>query len=160
MIIDVDYFKPYNDNYGHQKGDNVLQAIAKSIKEQLRRAGDFAFRIGGEEFGVIVSADDSKGILKLAEKLRKAIEDLKLEHNYSETSPYMTVSIGVKMSDNNGTQPADMDLIYRLADEALYQAKESGRNRIVGHHDATDMPADNENQTGRCLKESFKEPEK
>jgi diguanylate cyclase (GGDEF)-like protein/PAS domain S-box-containing protein len=160
MIIDVDYFKPYNDNYGHQKGDNVLQAIAKSIKEQLRRAGDFAFRIGGEEFGVIVSADDSKDILKLAEKLRKAIEDLKLEHNYSETSPYMTVSIGVKMSDNNGTQPADMDLIYRLADEALYQAKESGRNRIVEHHDATDMPADNENQTGPCLKESFKEPEK
>ena len=143
MIIDVDYFKPYNDNYGHQKGDHVLQTIARSITEQLRRAGDFAFRIGGEEFGAIVSADHSNEIYQLAEKLRKAIEDLKIEHNYNKVSPYITVSIGIKTSDLHGTQSADMELIYRLADEALYQAKESGRNRIVEHHDVTDNQADN-----------------
>lgn len=140
IIIDVDYFKLYNDNYGHQKGDQALQAIAKIIKDQLRRAGDFAFRIGGEEFGAIVTADHSEEVYKLAEKLRKAVEDIKLEHNYNKASNYMTVSIGVKTDYCGGTQPADMGLIYRLADEALYQAKDSGRNRVVEHLAVTDIP--------------------
>ncbi|MDH3631968.1 MAG: diguanylate cyclase [Gammaproteobacteria bacterium] len=131
MIIDVDYFKPYNDNYGHQQGDNALQAVSEVIKNTLRRAGDFAFRIGGEEFGVIVTVDNSDAAYAIAEKLRKAVEDLGIEHAYSEVAACLTISIGMEIHQCGDSQPADMDLIYRLADDALYQAKENGRNRVA-----------------------------
>ena len=140
MIIDVDYFKFYNDNNGHQQGDKVLQLVSKSIKDSLRRAGDFSFRIGGEEFGVIVTADRNEDIYMIAEKLCKAVEDLQLEHKFSKVSSYVTVSIGVKMHQPCGSQPADMDLVYRLADDALYQAKENGRNQVVEHSQFTEIP--------------------
>lgn len=131
MIIDVDYFKPYNDNYGHQQGDNALQAVSKVLKNTLRRAGDFVFRIGGEEFGVIITVDNSDTAYVNAEKLRKAVEDLGIEHTYSEVAAYLTISIGMEIHQCNDSQPADMDLIYRLADDALYQAKENGRNQVA-----------------------------
>ena len=131
MIIDVDYFKPYNDNYGHQQGDNALRAVSGVLKNTLRRAGDFTFRIGGEEFGVIVTVDDSDAAYAIAEKLRKAVEDLGLEHAYSEVAACLTISIGMEIHQCNDSQPADMDLIYRLADDALYQAKENGRNQVA-----------------------------
>jgi diguanylate cyclase (GGDEF)-like protein/PAS domain S-box-containing protein len=131
MIIDVDYFKPYNDNYGHQQGDSALRAVSGVIKDTLRRAGDFAFRIGGEEFGVIVTVDDSDVAFTIAEKLRKAVEDLGIEHAYSEVAAYLTISIGMEIHQCGDSRPADMDLIYRLADDALYQAKENGRNQVA-----------------------------
>lgn len=131
MIIDVDYFKPYNDNYGHQQGDNALRAISGVIKNTLRRAGDFAFRIGGEEFGVIVTVDDSAAAYAIAENLRKAVEDLGLEHAYSQVAACLTISIGMEIHLPGDSQPADMDLMYRLADDALYQAKENGRNQVA-----------------------------
>ncbi len=131
MIIDVDYFKPYNDNYGHQQGDNALQAVSAAIKSSLRRAGDFAFRIGGEEFGAIVTVDNSDAACAIAEKLRKAVADLGVEHAYSEVAAHLTVSIGMEIHQCDGSQSADMDLIYRLADDALYQAKENGRNQVA-----------------------------
>lgn len=131
IIIDVDYFKPFNDNYGHQQGDDVLKVVSKVLKTTLRRAGDFAFRIGGEEFGGIVSVDSGEDALKVAEKLRKLIEDLKLEHAYSKVSPYLTVSIGVKSHQGKGVQPPEMNFIFRQADDALYEAKENGRNQVV-----------------------------
>ncbi len=131
MIIDVDYFKPYNDNYGHQQGDNALRAISGVIKNTLRRAGDFAFRIGGEEFGVIVTVDDSAAAYAIAENLRKAVEDLGLEHAYSQVAACLTISIGMEIHLSGDSQPADMDLMYRLADDALYQAKENGRNQVA-----------------------------
>jgi len=139
MIIDVDYFKPYNDNYGHQKGDLALQLISKALNDTLRRVGDFAFRIGGEEFAVIITAERSEDIIKIAKKLRATVEELKLEHDYNETSPYITVSIGVKMHHCIGAQPADMDLIYRLADDALYQAKKNGRNQVIEYSTITSV---------------------
>jgi len=132
MIIDVDYFKPYNDNYGHQQGDKALQVVSGVLQESLRRAGDFAFRIGGEEFGGIVTVDQSEDAYRIAEKLRKAVEDLKLEHAYNQASPYLTVSIGVKTHLGSGAQAPQMDLIYRLADDALYEAKGNGRNQVAG----------------------------
>ncbi len=131
MIIDVDYFKPYNDNYGHQQGDKALRAVAGVFKDTLRRAGDFAFRVGGEEFGVIVTVDDSAAAYAIAEKLRKAVEDLGLEHAYSQVAAYLTISIGMEIHQCSDSQPANMDLIYRLADDALYQAKENGRNQVA-----------------------------
>jgi diguanylate cyclase (GGDEF)-like protein len=132
MIIDVDYFKPYNDNYGHQQGDKALQVVSRVLQDSLRRAGDFAFRIGGEEFGGIVTVDQSEDAYRIAEKLRKAVEDLKLEHAYNQVSPWLTVSIGVKTHQGSGAQAPQMDLIYRLADDALYEAKGNGRNQVAG----------------------------
>jgi diguanylate cyclase (GGDEF)-like protein/PAS domain S-box-containing protein len=131
MIIDVDYFKPYNDNYGHQQGDKALQVVSGVLRDSLRRAGDFAFRIGGEEFGVIVTVDQGEDAYRVAENLRKAVEDLQLEHGYNPASPYLTVSIGIKIHQGSGTQAPQMDLIYRLADDALYEAKGNGRNQVV-----------------------------
>ena len=132
MIIDVDYFKPYNDNYGHQQGDNVLQTIAKVLQDSLRRAGDFAFRIGGEEFAVIVTVDHSEDAYKVAENLRRAVEELKFEHTYNQVSPYLTVSIGIKTHQGSGGQAPEMELMYRQADDALYRAKGNGRNQVAG----------------------------
>ena len=132
ILIDVDYFKPYNDNYGHQQGDNVLQVVAKVLQDSLRRAGDFAFRIGGEEFCVVITVDHSEDAYNIAEKLRQAVEDLKLEHAYNQVSSYVTVSIGIKVHQGSGAQAPEMDLIYRLADDALYEAKGNGRNQVTG----------------------------
>ncbi len=133
MIIDVDYFKPYNDNYGHQQGDNVLQQISRVLQETLRRAGDFAFRIGGEEFAVIVTVEDAADAVVLAENLRASVEALELAHEHNPVGPVVTISIGLKTHHCSGDQSAEMDLIYRLADDALYQAKDNGRNQVVEH---------------------------
>lgn len=133
MIIDVDYFKSYNDNYGHQQGDNVLQQIARVLQDTLRRAGDFAFRIGGEEFAVIVTVENNADAVVIAENLRRSVEGLGLAHEHSEVASVVTISIGVKTHHCSGDQPAETDLIYRLADDALYQAKENSRNQVVEH---------------------------
>jgi diguanylate cyclase (GGDEF)-like protein/PAS domain S-box-containing protein len=135
MIIDIDYFKSYNDNYGHQQGDLVLQQVSAALKDTLRRAGDFAFRIGGEEFGVIVNVDREEEAWAIAEKLQVAVADLGLAHAHNPASGRVTVSIGLKTHQGSGGQPALMELIYRRADDALYQAKENGRNQVVRYSD-------------------------
>ena len=131
MIIDVDYFKPYNDNYGHQQGDVALQAVSSAFKQTVRRAGDFIFRIGGEEFAVIVTVDSSEHAFKVAEKLRKAVEALQIEHGFNQASEYLTISIGMKTHQSSGSHLAQENQMYRQADDALYQAKENGRNRVA-----------------------------
>ncbi len=130
LIIDVDYFKPYNDNYGHLHGDAALKAIGNVFKDILRRAGDFAFRIGGEEFGAILTFDEDRVAENMAERIRREVEDLKIEHDYSPASPYVTVSIGMKIHHSGGDLPPEMTQLYKMADEALYQAKEQGRNQV------------------------------
>ncbi|MDH3387424.1 MAG: diguanylate cyclase, partial [Gammaproteobacteria bacterium] len=140
MIIDVDYFKPFNDNYGHQQGDEALQAIARLLKENMRRAGDFVFRVGGEEFAAIVSVDRGADVCAIAEKLCKSVEGAKIEHEYNQVSPYVTISVGIKTYHHEADQSPDMDLIYRMADDALYSAKENGRNRVVEHGQVSDIP--------------------
>ena len=141
MIIDVDYFKPYNDHYGHLQGDLVLQQVAAALKGVLRRAGDFAFRIGGEEFAVIVSTDSVQEADLLAENLRQAVADLALEHDYNPVAQRVTISVGLKTHEyiGGGLQPAE--LIFRRADDALYRAKQGGRNRVV-RFDAPEEPAE------------------
>lgn len=130
MIIDVDHFKQYNDNYGHQQGDEVLRCVARALKRELRRAGDYAFRIGGEEFAIVVSADDSDGIRRMAEDLRRAVADLGLAHEFNPAANHVSVSIGVRIYQGRGEKPADAEVIYRRADDALYKAKQAGRNRV------------------------------
>ena len=129
MVLDVDDFKRYNDNYGHQKGDTALKELGKLLDGSIKRAGDYAFRLGGEEFGLLYSGPGDAAMLAYAESIRKGIEALRIEHAYNSGSPYLSVSIGLVVQ--KGGQIQSSDELYRLADEALYRAKELGRNRVV-----------------------------
>jgi diguanylate cyclase (GGDEF)-like protein len=128
LVIDVDKFKDYNDTYGHQRGDEVLKAVADATTRSLDRPGDFAARWGGEEFVVLLPNTDSSGALTIAERIRVAIsETIIVTEDGADTS--VTVSVGVK------TQAPGLDSsresFISEADKALYQAKETGRNRVV-----------------------------
>lgn len=130
IMMDIDYFKQYNDTYGHQQGDVVLKAVGKALNSFLKRGGDFVFRLGGEEFGVLFSGADRAHSLTLAEKLRVAIQDLKIPHSKNIASPYISASFGVLVS-NPSKEVVDEHAIYTLADGALYQAKQNGRNQVI-----------------------------
>lgn len=133
IIMDVDNFKRYNDTYGHVQGDMALITISTALRDMFRRAGDYAFRLGGEEFGVLFSEIDPDHIPSLAEKLRKNIEEIGLEHKTNPPYNVVTVSIGIYIADMreaDSTKHTEPDSIYKMADEALYQAKKNGRNRI------------------------------
>lgn len=129
MMIDVDYFKKYNDNYGHQKGDEALAAIGKVIKANCQRSDDVPLRLGGEEFGIIFLGADCQQCKNFSERIRTFIEKLDIEHAFNGDVGHITVSCGVVTGDNL-TPEIDMDELYRLADEALYIAKKNGRNQI------------------------------
>ena len=128
MMLDVDYFKAYNDTYGHQEGDNVLCKISEVLQGYSKRAGDFAFRLGGEEFGILFSELSREESEAFANIIRKSIEKLKIPHSGSLISEVITVSIGLL------TIPFDTKLteneIYKKSDDLLYKAKESGRNKV------------------------------
>ncbi len=127
LFMDVDNFKKYNDTYGHQDGDNVLKQIGLILKNSTHRGSDFAFRLGGEEFGLIFSDLNPKDALKFSNKIRTDIENLKIEHN-KNVSKYVTASMGLIVLKNNFINE---DELYKLADDTLYLAKESGRNRVI-----------------------------
>lgn len=126
FILDIDYFKQYNDTYGHIKGDEALQKISKALKDHIQRGDDFIFRLGGEEFAGIVLSEDIEECHIWIKSICKIIEDLKIEHSSSTISPYITVSVGVTtVYPDDGL---NIEQIYALADKALYAAKEDGRN--------------------------------
>jgi len=129
LMIDVDAFKAYNDNYGHLSGDECLKAIAGALSSTLKRAADLAARYGGEEFVVLLPETAPENALHVAKKIRKAIVDLKLEHKFSPLADYITVSVGV-----SSTIPVQnlkhQELLLEAADNALYEAKQSGRNMV------------------------------
>lgn len=132
IMIDIDNFKAYNDTYGHQQGDECLKQVASVLTENTKRASDFAARYGGEEFAVILPHTDKKGAVKIAEDIRKGIMGLRLEHKNSVTSNYVTVSLGV--SSICPEKEIDQQLINSFidsSDQALYQAKENGKNQTV-----------------------------
>ena len=128
LMIDVDHFKHYNDTYGHIGGDVCLRQIASEMKRQMRRAGDIVARYGGEEFSVILPETDSETAMALAESLREAIENLRLEHRDHQGDSVVTVSIGVATLVPTAAQKS-LKLVG-FADKALYQAKANGRNRV------------------------------
>lgn len=130
ILLDVDNFKKYNDTYGHQEGDNVLINLSASLKETFKRSNDIVFRLGGEEFGILINAKTNEDILKLAEEARKNIELLKMEHIKNEPSLLVTASFGVTIINDKSSDCEDLDYIYKKTDDCLYQAKENGRNRI------------------------------
>ena len=129
MMIDVDFFKKYNDTYGHLKGDECLKSVAAILKSAARRPGDMAARFGGEEFVAVLSMSDTKHAVSIAEKIRIEVEALKIPHEKSKISGYLTVSIGV-VSVKPQLDMSPVELI-KYADEALYKAKKEGRNRVV-----------------------------
>lgn len=128
MICDIDYFKQYNDSYGHQAGDACLQQVAESINLSFSRAGDLVARYGGEEFAVILPNTDKATALILAERMRENIVKLDIEHNSSSIANILTLSIGVTtlVPDND----TSIYIIIKNADEALYSAKATGRNNV------------------------------
>jgi diguanylate cyclase (GGDEF)-like protein/PAS domain S-box-containing protein len=129
IIVDVDYFKNFNDTYGHLAGDSCLQKIAHTIRDSLRRAGNFAARYGGEEFAVILPDTDAEGAYLFAESLREKIENLNIEHKDSTACKNVTVSMGVSTIVPKKDSPHDK--LMSLADKALYKAKQEGRNRVA-----------------------------
>ncbi|MEN9864810.1 MAG: hypothetical protein RL748_400, partial [Pseudomonadota bacterium] len=128
-IIDVDFFKPYNDTLGHQAGDACLQQVAAAIKSIANRPTDLAARFGGEEFVLLLAATGLDGALQLAEKARAAVEAQALAHPASGIGQYVTVSIGVACIAPQKDTP--ISTLLANADAALYQAKQQGRNRVV-----------------------------
>lgn len=128
IFIDIDYFKNYNDTYGHLEGDRCLASIASSIKKCAERAGDFMARFGGEEFIYILPNTAREGAMFVAEDMRKSVMELKIEHRGSSVYPYVTISIGVVSFMPHIEK--DMDNVLIQADTALYTAKNNGRNRV------------------------------
>ncbi len=128
-IMDVDNFKLYNDNYGHDAGDEVLQKVTAKITELTQRANEFFFRVGGEEFGFICSAYTKEEALQYLQNICKEIENLKIEHLYNESYGVVTISTGICYLHD--AIEGDMKLVYKSADNALYKAKERGRNKVV-----------------------------
>jgi len=129
IIIDVDYFKNYNDTYGHLAGDSCLQKIAHTIRDSLRRAGNFVARYGGEEFIVILPDTNAEEAYSFAETLREKIENLNIEHKDSKAGKNVTVSLGV--SSTVPKKDSTQNELISLTDKALYEAKQGGRNRVV-----------------------------
>jgi len=127
LILDIDNFKKYNDTYGHQKGDTVLKEISTSLLNVFKRSNDLVFRLGGEEFGVLINANSEQDIKELAEKARKDIEDLAIEHQKNSPSLVVTASFGLLIL----SEAKPIDEIYKIGDELLYKAKEEGRNRVL-----------------------------
>ena len=129
LMVDVDFFKKYNDTYGHLQGDECLKSVAAILKSAARRPGDMAARFGGEEFVVFLSTADTAHAVSIAEKIRRDVEALEMPHERSEISSYVTVSIGVVSALPDPNMSANDFL--QCADEALYKGKEEGRNRVA-----------------------------
>jgi len=129
LMLDIDYFKLYNDSYGHQQGDVCLKAVAKILHDNEKRPADLAARYGGEEFAVILPETDSNGAREIANTILQGIRQANIAHASSTVSDTLTASLGVAtMTAERERQPTDL---VAQADRALYQAKAEGRNRVV-----------------------------
>lgn len=129
IMCDIDYFKRYNDLYGHQAGDDCLKAVAKVLADHSQRSGDLAARYGGEEFTLVLPSVDRVGAAKLAEMIRRNVESLHIKHEGSPISGFVTLSIGVNCQVPVAESAPEK--MISAADEALYQAKAGGRNRVI-----------------------------
>lgn len=138
LIIDVDFFKDYNDFYGHVKGDKILKTIASEIKKYVNNSIEDVFRIGGEEFAVFISNKSDRTVQRIALELVTNIELLEIKHEKSAVSDFVTISIGAVNIDGSRNSVSNEDL-YNLADNNLYKAKQSGRNRVVFDVDISSM---------------------
>ncbi|PQV44202.1 diguanylate cyclase (GGDEF)-like protein [Paraburkholderia sp. BL21I4N1] len=127
LFVDIDRFKAYNDTYGHLAGDDALATVARCIGDNIRRPMDSAARYGGEEFVVVLPDTPPAGAAQIAEQIREAISELAIEHAGSE---YGRVTASIGMASWEPEQDDDVSAVIRAADEALYNAKATGRNRV------------------------------
>lgn len=129
ILLDIDYFKRYNDNYGHSAGDNCLKLVSKALSAVIRRETDVVARYGGEEFAILLPETNANEACSLAEECRQSVYRLQLPHEKSEVDSVVTISLGVST-----IVPAPDSQVLSLlesADKSLYQAKQSGRNQVV-----------------------------
>jgi diguanylate cyclase (GGDEF)-like protein len=129
IMVDLDFFKSFNDNYGHLAGDECLKQVAHKLRETVKRPADLVARYGGEEFAIILPNTDVEGAARIAEACRKNIEDLRIVHSGSSVSDVVTISLGVAVY--RGKQSDEVTALFAEADSALYKAKQLGRNRVV-----------------------------
>jgi diguanylate cyclase (GGDEF)-like protein len=129
LMLDIDHFKALNDSDGHQRGDECLKLVGAELRRLVKRQSDLAARFGGEEFAVILPETGADGAAHLAELLRLAIASLELPHPASPVAPFLTVSVGVATAMREW--PSSPEELVTAADQALYGAKKSGRNRVI-----------------------------
>jgi diguanylate cyclase (GGDEF)-like protein len=129
LMIDIDFFKPYNDNYGHGQGDETLRKVAKALEKTIKRASDFVARYGGEEFVILLKDINKDGVEAVANNLLNAVRELKITHEFSKIENYVTVSIGASFYNSN-SDVTKLELLLK-ADETLYNVKNSGRNNFA-----------------------------
>ncbi len=127
LLIDVDHFKSFNDRYGHQRGDTTLVAVARAVVDSMRRASDLAARFGGEEFAVILPDTDEDGAMRIAETVLHAARSLEIEH---EESSFGIVTLSIGVASMNPERGGELSALIGRADQALYSAKQKGRDRI------------------------------
>ena len=129
ILCDVDFFKAYNDTYGHPYGDACLKAVARAISESVKRPADLVARYGGEEFAVILPNTEAIGAAHIAQNIQSKIKALKIPHANSDVSKYVTASIGI--ASLFPTSESIPDTLIAAADRALYRAKAQGRNCVI-----------------------------
>ena len=129
LMIDIDFFKPYNDNYGHGQGDETLRKVAKALEKTIKRASDFVARYGGEEFVILLKDINKDGVEAVANNLLNAVRELKITHEFSKIENYVTISIGASFYNSN-SDVTKLELLLK-ADETLYSVKNSGRNNFA-----------------------------
>lgn len=130
ILLDIDYFKKINDDYGHTYGDETLVKVGHKLQELCRRPSDFVFRLGGEEFAIITTTNPEQSVQLFAEKVRKGIASLKIPNKNSSVIPFLTVSAGV-INISPDTFERDPSTLFKQADQHLYTAKQTGRNKVI-----------------------------
>ena len=129
VMLDIDFFKQYNDTYGHDMGDLALKAVANNLKIYFDKEYEYVFRLGGEEFGVILFDIDIDILKECLKEVNKNIESLNIEHKNSNISEVLTISIGAVIYEANSYVSSNK--LYKIADECLYKSKQNGRNKFT-----------------------------
>lgn len=140
LMIDVDHFKAYNDEYGHPTGDACLRVVAQVIAAEMKRPGDLAARYGGEEFAMLLPNTDAAGCARIGERIRKAIREAGLVHGSNDTSGCVTASLGGAACRPSLERTAGVATLIEAADQALYAAKEAGRDRLMMSVEVANLP--------------------
>lgn len=131
MIIDIDYFKDFNDSFGHHNGDKALETISKLIKGIFFRSSDYVFRLGGEEFGILFTYHINEQAVELAQHLILMVEDLKVEAGLDRVSSYVTISGGLGLLEYSESEFEESKKLFSKVDKLLYESKQNGRNQLT-----------------------------
>jgi diguanylate cyclase (GGDEF)-like protein len=129
VMVDLDFFKDYNEKFGQQMADVCLYSVSKIISGQLKRAADFIARYGGEEFAVVLPNTNAENARLLAERIRRSVEEARIQSANDSVSPWVTISVGVATTTAEFNQSSSV--LIKTADQAMYKSKQSGRNRVT-----------------------------